>query len=313
MGRAPGAGGIADPRRIGFAVTRSLSAALVLLMTLVASARASDIKLATWNLNWLTLRHAGDATLPDDVHPRRDDDFRRLRSFADRLDADIVGFEEVDGAQAAARVFDPARYTLLTIDEDVVQRVGIAVRHGITIERHPDVAALDAEPDAPHRLRDGFDATLRFAGGASLRILVVHLKTGCHRDDLARSARPQCALLAAQIPVLAAWVHARVAEIVPFAILGDFNRVLDQPEAMSTALDHAGDLLRVTRGHSDPCWDGGSFIDHIFLGGAAKAWLVPESLRVMVYHSSLAADRERLSDHCPVSAKLSIPDEVRAK
>jgi endonuclease/exonuclease/phosphatase family metal-dependent hydrolase len=293
-------------------VTRNPLAALGLLMTIIAPAHASDIKIATWNLNWLTLRHAGDTKLPDDVHPRSDDDFRRLRGFADRLDADVVGFEEVDGVPAAARVFDPARYTVLTIDEDVVQRVGVAVRRGITVLRHPDLAALDVEPHAPHPLRDGFDATLRFPGGARLRILVVHLKTGCHQDDLARSARKQCALLAAQIPVLAAWVRARVTEAAPFAILGDFNRVLDQPDAMSSALDDAGALLRVTRDHSDPCWDGGSFIDHIFLGGAARAWLVPQSLRVLVYRSSVAADRERLSDHCPVSAKLNIPDQAGA-
>ena len=40
----------------------------------------------------------------------------------------MVAFQEVDGVAAAARVFSiPARYALVAIDEDVVQRVGLAV------------------------------------------------------------------------------------------------------------------------------------------------------------------------------------------
>ena len=173
-------------RTIKFAVILLTAACFSLC---AAPANARDIKIATWNLNWLTLRHSGDPALPSDVHTRRAADFARLRGFADRLDADIVAFQEVDGSQAAARVFDPSRYSIVTIDEDVVQRVGLAIRPDIKLERHPDISALDVEPQALHRLRDGLDATLIFPGGASLRILVVHLKTGCHTDPLPQSTR----------------------------------------------------------------------------------------------------------------------------
>lgn len=283
---------------------RRTGLALVAVLLAVPPSRAASVKLATWNLNWLTLRSVGDPALPDDVRPRRDEDFRRLHGFADRLDADVIAFEEVDGVAAAARVFDPARYTLLTINEDVVQRVGLAVRRGIFVRRNADIAALDVEPRAPFRLRDGLDATLEFPGGASLRVLVVHLKTGCHTDRLGESRRPQCALLAAQIPVLAAWVRARAVEGVPFAVMGDFNRNMDQPEAMAEALQAAGPLLRVTQGQSDPCWGGDPFIDHIFLGGPARGWMVAGSVRVLTYRSEEEADRRRLSDHCPVSVRI---------
>jgi endonuclease/exonuclease/phosphatase family metal-dependent hydrolase len=270
-----------------------------------ATALAQTVKIATWNLNWLTERRAGDPALPADVHPRRAADFARLRGYAAHLDGDIVAFEEVDGLGAAARVFDPAIYSLVTINENVVQQVGLAVRHGIGIARQPDVAALDVEPANAFRLRYGLDATLTLPGGAKLRVLVVHLKTGCHTDDLAQSHRAQCALLAQQIPPLAAWVQARAAEPLPFAVLGDFNRVFDEKEAMGMALARAAPMLRVTQGASDPCWGGGQFIDHIFLGGAARAWLVPDSLRVMTYHTDDPADRARLSDHCPLSVRLN--------
>lgn len=283
---------------------RRLRIVLAAALLWSAQAAAAPYKIATWNLNWLTVRHAD---IPDDVQPRTAADFALLRAYADRLDADVVAFQEVDGVGMAALVFDPARYALYAIDEDVVQRVGLAVRRTITLARHSDIAALDVEAGAPHRLRDGFDATLLFPGGRSLRILAVHLKTGCHTDDIATSPRPPCSLLAAQIPVLAGWVRARAAERVPFAVIGDFNRVMDAPEALGAALAAAGPLLRVTAGHGDPCWNGGAFIDHILLGGPARDWLVPDSLRVMTFRETDPAMKAHLSDHCPVSVRLDIP------
>ncbi len=268
-------------------------------------AGAAPVKLATWNLDWLTAPGRVAADLPDDVQIRPEADFARLRGYAARLNADVIAFQEVDGVAAAARVFDPARYTLLTTDEDVVQRVGLAVRHGIAVRRNPDLTALDVESLAAHRLRDGLDVTLVFPGNAKLRVLVIHLKAGCDTDRLAGSRRPACAQLARQIPVLAAWVRDRAAEGAAYMLAGDFNRVLDAPEEMGETLAKAAPLTRVTEGKSNPCWEGDAFIDHILLGGKAAAWLVPDSLRVMTYEETDPAQKPHLSDHCPVSVRLN--------
>jgi endonuclease/exonuclease/phosphatase family metal-dependent hydrolase len=265
---------------------------------------AADIKVSTWNLNWLTQRSKQEADLPADVHLRAPEDFVRLAGYARKLDADVVAFQEVDGPQAAGLVFDPSTYAIATIDEPVVQRVGIAVRKTISFRKNADLLGLDAEPGAPFRLRYGLDVTL----GSGLRILVVHLKTGCQTDTLATSHRAQCMLLARQIPVLAGWIAARRAEGVPFMVLGDFNRIFDTPDAVGATLDSAAPLLRVTQGFENPCWDGAPFIDHIFLGGPARGWLVPGSLRVQIFHEIGAGWKEKLSDHCPVSIKLRLPD-----
>ncbi len=268
---------------------------------------AADIKISTWNLNWLTTTPAHYADLPQDVHPRAPADIARLAAFATKLDADIVAFEEVDGAATAARLFAPTAYTLLTIHQDVLQQVGLAVRRPIIAHQNDDLAALDVEPPAaPHRLRHGLDASLTFPNGATLRVLALHLKTGCLTDNLGTSTRRDCALFARQVPLVAAWVHARAAQGIPFVVLGDFNRDFDTPETLLAALANAAPLLRVTAGQSDPCWGQSPFIDHIFLGGAARDWLVPGSLRVLTYHSTDTDDEHRLSDHCPVSVRLSI-------
>ena len=269
----------------------------------VFQAQAGELKVSTWNLNWLTSRSRAEAHLPADVHVRDPEDFTLLAGYVRKLNADVVGFQEVDGPQAAALVFDPVRYTIVTIDQPVVQRVGLAVRRGIGVERHADYAALDVEPGARFPLRDGLDVTLTLPGGQRLRVLVVHLKTGCQSDSLDHASRPACRLLALQIPALAAWVHARQQDGGAYLVMGDFNRVLDEPEAMGAALAQAAPLLRVTQGRANPCWEGESFIDHILAGGPARDWVVPDSLRVQVF-SGGEDDKQRLSDHCPVSVRL---------
>jgi len=278
-----------------------------LLSFCLSSAQAAPLKLTTWNLNWFTT-NATPTERPADAPHRTPSDIAALRTYADKLNADVIAFEEVDGATSAARLFPPEQYNIITIHEAVAQQVGLAVRRPITVTQQPDIRALDTEPpDAPFRLRYGLDAILSLPGGATLRVLAVHLKTGCITDAIPTSTRRACALLARQIAPITAWLTARAAEHVPFALLGDFNRDFDQPEAVSTAITQAAPVLRATAGTSDPCWAGGAFIDHIFLGGAARAWLVPNSLRVLTYADRDPANKDRLSDHCPVSITLNPP------
>lgn len=280
---------------------------LVLLLALPAG--AGELKLATWNLDWLTLRPAGDPALPADVHARAPEDFAALRAAADRLAADVVALQEVDGPDPAARLFPPDRYALHFTGDDVIQRVGFAVRRGLRFEANPDLAALVPPGE---RLRSGADITLITPGGR-LRLLAVHLKAGCREDPIASRRRPACPLLRFQLAALQGWIAQRAAEGVPFVILGDFNRWMEPPDTFWPALQQAAPMLRATAGFSSPCWGGGRFIDHLLAGGAARAWLEPASLHVLVYRDADPAltryeDRDRLSDHCPVSALFRLPD-----
>ena len=270
-------------------------------------ARARPIKVSTWNLDWLTTRPTGDPALPDTVRTRAPSDWAVLAGEAARLSPDIVAVEEVDGPGAAARLFPPDRYTILMTGDDVVQRVGLAVRHPLVVRQNPDVAALDVTPRARHRLRSGLDATVT-SGGTALRILAVHLKTGCWSGDEDREARRACPVFDRQVPVIAAWIQARAAEGVPFLVLGDFNRRLAIPgDRVMAALAASGPVVDPEAGQSSPCWGGEDLIDHILLGGPARPWLEASSLRVMVYRDRDAADKDRLSDHCPVSVRLDVP------
>ncbi len=282
---------------------------LALALLAPAEARAAELKLSTWNIAWLTLRPAGDPTLPNGLPTRSAADLDRLAAYARRLDADVVALQEVDGPRAAARIFDPAAFAFIFAEEADVQRTGFAIRRGLTVIRNPDLAALDVRAGARRSLRRGTDITLETPSGARLRLLAIHLNAGCREGRLARADR-ECETLAAQVEVLAEWVAARRREGIPFAIMGDFNRRMTGPR--DDLLDALGPppLRRATEGVSDPCWAGARgprpFIDHILLGGGAERWYQRDSLRVMVYAERDFAQRPRLSDHCPISIRLRI-------
>lgn len=263
------------------------------------------LKVATWNLEWLTSRAKGDAGLPDDAGPKAAEDIAALRRYAEVLDADVVAFQEVDGPEIAAQVFTPDRYSIVTTDDRVTQRVGFAVRLGLMVERNPDLVGLDVYPGAVHRLRSGADITLVLPGGR-LRLLAVHLKSGCNEARLDGPSR-NCETLSRQVAPLQGWIAQRREEGVPFVLLGDLNRRMDRREDLMAALSSGGPLLRATEGRGSPCWGGGSFIDHIIAGGAARGWMQPDSLRVLVYRETDAAAKGRLSDHCPVSVRFRLP------
>jgi len=282
--------------------------ALIVLLLLAAPARAEELKIATWNLNWLTLRATGAPGLPEDVKTRTPEDFDKLRQYALELNADVIAVEEVDGREAAAKVFPLDRYSIHMTRDRVTQRTGLVVRRGLKYDINPDVTAIAGDPHL--RLRSGADITLHLGAG-TLRLLAVHLKQGCQAQPLLNSTRRSCVELRAQIDPIEAWIAARAAAGEAFLILGDFNRWMDGRDQFLAALQRTAPLTRATEGRSSPCWGNESFIDHILAGGPAREWLHPDTLRVMRYRETEPAWKERLSDHCPVSVRLFMPDAVR--
>jgi hypothetical protein len=83
---------------------------------------------------------------------------------------------------------------------------------------------------------------------------------------------------------------------------------MDGRDQFWDALSSSAPLTRATEGHASPCWGGEAFIDHIILGGAARDWLELDTLRVMTYRETGEEWKERLSDHCPLSVRLRLPD-----
>lgn len=278
-----------------------------MLFGFLSSAQASTpLKLTSWNMDWLTLRPANDPALPPNVPTRTQADFAALRAYAEKLQSDLIAFEEVDGPDAARQVFPPQDYDLFFAPDPIIQQVGLAMRRdkGLTATLNPELTALNILQEGHHHpLRGGLDITIHH-GDAHLRLLILHLKTGCWAQPLTSKKRA-CRLLYQQFHVIENWILDRQDDGTPFAILGDFNRRLTPLDPLMQTLQSDAPLTLTTAGFSSPCLGGRQFIDHIILGNQAREWLIADSLRVMVFPHT--ARGITLSDHCPVSVQLALP------
>lgn len=265
------------------------------------------LKLASWNMEHLAERNGSGC------RPRTDADYAAMQAYVTGLDADLIAFQEVESRAAAERVFDPALYTVV-IEERVgtdrggecrgregltinAQRTGFAVRNGIPFERQKDFTAIQiGNPD----LRSGVDLIVRPRGGEPIRVLSVHLKSGCSSGD----RNEACPVLFEQVPVLERWIDERAAEGVRFAVLGDFNRRLAMPtDSVWAEWDDRSpanaDLALASGDESARCNPRyRDFIDFIVLDRRAT-----DDLRGF---EEKTFEGEGLSDHCAVSASLSL-------
>lgn len=290
-----------------------LRTAAIVACALIAScaapaggAREQPLRLVAWNLEHLA-EHDGAG-----CRPRTAADYGQLRAYADRLDADVVAFQEVESAAAAARVFDPDKY-LVVIESRPGSRVGpecrgrpglrlnrqatgFAIRKTLHVRRLPDLNSLGlGDPD----LRTGVDVVVQAPGGRAIRLLSVHLKSGCS----AGGGRDACDVLFRQLPELEEWIDARAGEGVRFAVLGDFNRWLAEPgDSFWAEIDDGSPPnadLGLAAGERSPTCDPRypRFIDHVVLDARATRDLTG-------FEERTYGGGSRLSDHCPIVAEL---------
>lgn len=294
------------------------------------AAQPKQLTLATWNLEWLIApedfkplksrclpRNApyDPKRLPCDVanrFERSSRDFAALARYARILDADVIALQEVNGAEAARLVFPGYRFCFSKRKH--VQNNGFAIRPGLPYRCGEDVKALSLRDS----VRRGTEVILFPGDAREMRLLSVHLKSGCSRKSL--SARDKaCRELARQLPLLESWIDAQARAGRRFAVLGDFNRDLlgerrapgergfwgelddgDPPEA---------DLVNAAEGqpfrNCVPGQSYTSYIDYIVLSRGLGAAIVPGSFRRVTYGPA-DARRTRLSDHCPVAIQVRV-------
>lgn len=291
-------------------IGKLFSAPLLALLAACASAEpeARALRIAAWNIEHLAEADGAGC------RPRTQADYAALRAYAESLEADVIAFQEVESAAAAARVFDPARYTIVIEQRQgsgrqspcrglfgqilTRQATGFAVRNDLLIEQFSDVTALQlGDPD----LRSGVDIRVRIPGEAPIRLLSVHLKSGC----AAGASADACQTLLRQIPVLEDWIDARAAAGERFAVMGDFNRrlALSDDPIWADLNDGAPAALALASGEHgagcDPRYD--VFIDYIIVAfeqdtGNFNEWRF---------------EGARLSDHCAISIDIETQRPTR--
>ncbi len=275
-----------------------------------APAGALGLRIAAWNLE-----HLDDANGAGCVG-REDGDYHALGERIDALGAEIVAFQEVENAAAAQRVFDPERWRVevsyrpstgygRTCYGRPRQRLGhlatgIAVREGIEYRRNDDFSALaGGNPD----LRWGTDITL-VRDGQELRLLSVHLKSGCwgadQDDDPSRE--DTCATLREQMETLSDWIAERREAGEAFVIAGDFNRRLTVPGDWAWALlrENAPALSLSAEGRISRCDERFlEYIDHL-------AFDTGPGLSMALGSFEEAERGGPHPDHCAVSARFNV-------
>jgi hypothetical protein len=179
------------------------------------------------------------------------------------------------------------------------------MRRGINFSSNPDVTSIDIDPG--RELRSDADITLQ-SPKSPLRILAVHLKTGCFGQQLTGTMRRTCAEPRQQIPPLLDWLSPRRTENVAFAIRGDFTRHMDQRDRLWSALRQVAPLATRNRRPHLPLlgWRSIHRSHHRWCCGTGSD--AANALRVLTYRETGAIWKQHLSDHCPASARLRIPD-----
>ena len=292
----------------------------------------AELKIATWNLEWFmkpeTLRALTPACTPRDAPrdgarraipcdvahelARSGEDIAALRRYARILDADVVALQEVDGPDAARLVFTDHEFCFS--GRVAVQNNGFAIRRGLPFSCGPDLESLSLNGD----VRRGVELRLFPGSPTELRLLSVHLKSGCARDELS-AAKSQ--LLGARQPDSGPGAmdrRSRPANKSPsrcWAIsIGTcaVNRLaaslwgqiddLDPPDA---------DLVNTAEGQTFqncmPQQTFSGYIDYIVLGRRMARGLVENSFGRELYRPR-DAQRRKLSDHCPVFIRLRVAD-----
>ena len=303
-----------------------------------AIAAPGTLRIAAWNLEWFIAPEEflglARTCLPRDASPgtrkrfipcnvaleqeRSALDLRVLTRYVERLDADIVALQEVDGVAAARQIF--RNHDFCFTRREGVQNTGFAIRKGVPHRCAEDVVDLSLDD----RVRRGAQLILYPGEKREFRLLSVHLKSGCPRRTL-DDPRRDCEILARQVPELEKWIDAQVLAGRRFAILGDFNHDLLAGEG--PARNESGqirnfwaeiddgdpvglDLINVAEGkpflNCSPDQNYRSYIDHVVLDARLAEWRMPDSFVRTTYESRDSLQR-KLSDHCPVGVDLRIP------
>jgi len=281
-----------------------------------AGAAHATLRIATWNLEWLVdgatahaariaCRDSRPATLPCDVVrelARDSADLARLASYAQRLDADVIAFQEVQNEAIARRVFHG--YRICINGGPGMQHVGFALRPGLARDCGAPVAALSADGAG----RAGRELTLTAPGFERIELLVVHLKSGCAREPL-QTATDACRLLATQARELGRWISLRAARHARFVVLGDLNRGGPSVESdrFWSLLGPSAFLAAASQLPFANCTWGApyrEFIDHILVSRTLVKRLPIQPFGQLRYSPRDAA-HYHLSDHCPVSVSLN--------
>ena len=287
----------------------------VISLVMPLTAHAEKLTMSTWNMEWLTVNPNHNVY----EGKRNNDDFSALKGYFEKLNADVIAFQEVDSIDAFKRVSQP-NYTIVLSDRkmpkyanhqfsDINQYTGFAIRNNVPFSDPKDI---DLYGKANHKLRFASYVILYPDSATPVHALSLHLKAGCVGKFY--SQKETCQTLLAQGKSLNRWIKEREKQGQEYVIMGDFNHNLSfkgdwlwqeftqglkQKPELATRNTQA--LCKVRkRNDASQLHQFRSVIDHMIVSPKLNA--TPP--KQMVYKDQDALNYH-LSDHCPIVSLLN--------
>lgn len=286
---------------------------LISLLSLTFSCTAfSQTSFTTWNLEWLSSTPVSkfSASMRDDV------DYNALHNHSDKMNSDIIAFQEVNDEKALRRVIGDG-YQVIFSDRntkayqaqqfrDINQFTGFAVKKGIEVNNQPDIQ-LDTSPRS--KLRFASYVVINPDSDTPIHALSVHLKARCSG---AYNNSDACKTLKSQGSALNTWIQERERNNQSYVVLGDFNhnmsyrgdwlweRISKNSNAL-LASEESKALCKV-RSNKNPkrTHQFRSLIDHIVVSDDL-AFTIPKQ----VTYTTDDVLKYQMSDHCPVTSLIT--------
>ncbi len=283
-----------------------------ILTVISGTALADQIKIASWNIEWLTKNHTGTIK-------RSDPDFSTLNSYFRKLDADVVAVQEID-SRAALTAVTPPNYKIILSDRshpqfshhqfsDVNQYTGFAIHNSVPFSDPQDI---DLYGKGHHKLRFASYVILYPKSQTPIHTLSIHLKAGCMGKF--NPTKESCQTLLEQGRQLNIWISEREKHHQQYIVMGDFNHNLSysgdwlwktlsegiKKKPILATRNTAADCKIRKRHSANQLHQFRSIIDHIVVSPELSS----SDTKQMIYKPQDVFSYQ-LSDHCPVSSLLS--------
>jgi endonuclease/exonuclease/phosphatase family metal-dependent hydrolase len=332
-----------------------------------AGGREASMKVAPCNAYRDSTPRAPGAPPPDLSALRKPEAYaEKLAGLRDTVEAlierdgvRVIALQEVKSAQAVQAVLGrfAARFDVCEAQHVGFQSLAFAWDRSLSSAKgvcttHAPLAVLDppTDPAAFRRVRPGLALELS-VHGAPVTFMNVHLKATCASATDSNPRFPArlltdpveaCEVFNRQVPILEDWIDAVAARSPRFVILGDFNRRIDEEQALAVAKDQVRTdgtdpasrntvgpdgrvkskylwpeiadgsraLFQLPLKSTDASCKGWSGLDHIVVSRAVFAALerhAPADIGTRkTAVLSRAGQRIETSDHCPQIGRLRL-------
>jgi hypothetical protein len=177
-----------------------------------------------------------------------------VEGLIERENVRVIAFQEVSGADVIRLVLGKhaSKFEVCAAKHNAFQTLAFAWDKSLSkkpgvCSTEPSLALLDPpnDPEAFRRVRPGLALELDISG-AAVSFLNVHLKAGCASVNDSNPRFPgrllddpsdACEVLNRQVAPLEEWLERAATRSPRFVWLGDFNRRIDDEQAMAIAKD----------------------------------------------------------------------------